>query len=404
MHDSAVVTDRGIEDLLRELAPQVLAATVRRFRDFGEAEDAVQDALLAAAQNWPKSGVPNNPRGWLIAVAHRRMIDVIRAEVARREREEAVTRLEPESEAVAADDSLELLFLCCHPELPPASAIALTLRAVGGLTTPEIARAFLVPEATMSQRITRAKKRLAELDRPFGQSSPDRIDQVLRVLYLMFTEGHTTSSGSELRRADLAEEAIRLARQLYRARPDDPEVGGLLALLLLTDSRRSARTGPAGELIPLGSQNRTLWDRALILEGVQLVTRTMQHGLAGVYQVQATIAAVHAQAPDTESTDWEQILALYRLLERISPSPVVSLNAAVAVAMVNGPAAGLLATEGLDAHLASSHRLDAVRGHLREMAGDVTKAIAHYERAARLTTSVPERDYLTIRAARLRQG
>ncbi len=391
-----------IGDLLRELAPQVLASTVRRFRDFDEAEDAVQEAVIAAAQKWPADGIPDNPRGWLVQVAHRRMVDVIPADIARREREEVVARREPESEARTSDDSLELLFLCCHPELAPASSIALTLRAVGGLTTAEIARAFLIPEATMSQRITRAKKRIAELDRPFATSSPDRLTQVMRVLYLMFNEGHTTTSGTELQRADLAGEAIRLTRLLYRSRPEYPEVGGLLALLLLSDSRRSARTGPRGELIPLADQDRSTWDRELALEGITLVTRSMRHGLVGMYQVQAAIAAVHAQAVSTETTDWEQILALYKLLGRLAPSPVVSLNAAVAVAMVNGPAAGLIATEGLDDPLAHSHRLDAVRGHLREMAGDIDKAIAHYERAAHRTTSSPERDYLMIRAARLR--
>lgn len=394
-----------VQDLLRELAPQVLTALIRRSSDFGLAEDAVQEALIVASQQWPESGVPDNPRGWLIQVAHRRMIDSIRSEIARREREETVVRLESETDAVSVDDSLELLFLCCHPELPPASAIALTLRAVGGLTTGEIAKAFLVPEATMSQRIGRAKKRLAELERPFAQrGGTDRLRPVLHVLYLIFTEGHATTSGEAVNRTDLSNEAIRLTRQIQSGLPDDPEVTGLLALMLLTDARRGARSGQHGELIPLAEQDRRLWNRDLILDGVRLVTRTLRQGLNGPYQVQAAIAAVHAQAPSAASTDWEQILALYRILERLAPNPVVSLNAAVAVAMVNGPAAGLLATKGLDDLLKGSHRLDAVRGHLNEMAGHYDTAIANYERAARLTTSVPERDYLTIQAARLRMG
>ncbi|TLG12445.1 sigma-70 family RNA polymerase sigma factor [Nocardia cyriacigeorgica] len=405
-----IASDRATEDLLRELAPQVLAALVRRFGDFPTAEDALQEALLAAATQWPVEGRPDNPRGWLVQVAQRRMADAVRAEVARRNRETMVALREPEpAEAVPAqDDSLMLLFLCCHPALPPASAIALTLRAVGGLTTAEIARAFLLPEATMAQRITRAKKRLAALDRPFAPPGDDewreRLDAVLHVLYLIFTEGHTAMTGDRLRRADLAAEAIRLTRAVYRLLPDDPEVGGLLALMLLTDARRDARTGPHGELIPLPEQDRRRWDRTAIAEGIRLATATLDHGLIGPYQIQAAIAVLHAQAASTETTDWERVLALYRLLERIAPNPMVTLNRAVATAMVDGPAAGLAVTDTVADALADSHRLAAVRGHLYEMAGDHRAAVTCYTAAAQRTTNTAERDYLTLRAAHLRSG
>lgn len=405
-----IAADRATEDLLRELAPQVLGALVRRFGDFPTAEDALQEALLAAATQWPVDGRPDNPRGWLLQVAQRRMADAVRAEVARRNRETMLALREPEpAETVPdQDDSLTLLFLCCHPALPPASAIALTLRAVGGLTTAEIARAFLLPEATMAQRITRAKKRLAALDRPFAPPADDewreRLDAVLRVLYLIFTEGHTAMTGDRLRRADLAAEAIRLTRAVYRLLPDDPEVGGLLALILLTDARRDARTGPHGELIPLPEQDRRRWDRAAIAEGIRLATATLDHGLIGPYQIQAAIAVLHAQAPSTDATDWERVLALYRLLERIAPNPMVTLNRAVATAMVDGPAAGLALTDTVADALADSHRLAAVRGHLYEMAGDHRAAVTCYTAAAQRTTNTAERDYLTLRAAHLRSG
>ncbi|WP_067828867.1 RNA polymerase sigma factor [Nocardia inohanensis] len=408
------------EDLLRELAPQVLGVLVRRYGDFDTAEDAVQEALLAAATRWPVDGVPENPRGWLIQVAVRRLVDTVRAEVARRNRETADAvrdvRAAPEAGVPgvdeAQDDTLNLFFLCCHPALSPASAIALTLRAVGGLTTGEIAHAFLLPETTMAQRITRAKKRIAGLDRPFGTPSSNgdggewnsRLSSVLHVLYLMFTEGHTTSAGEQLHRADLSAEAIRLARILYAALPDDAEVTGLLALLLLTDARRAARTGPHGELIPLEEQDRGLWDRNMIIEGVRLATASVSHGLIGAYQIQAAIAALHAQALRPEDTDWPRILLLYNALERQSANPMVTLNRAVATAMVHGPQAGLDLTDTLTEALAGNHRLDAVRGHLHEMSGDTEEAIAAYTAAARRTTSVPERDYLTLRAARLRTG
>ncbi|MGW4121419.1 RNA polymerase sigma factor [Nocardia sp. NPDC004711] len=415
--------DTAIEDLLRDLAPQVLGSLVRRYGDFDAAEDALQEAMLAAATQWPADGVPGNPRGWLIQVGARRLIDTIRAESARRNREAANAIREPERLGAAApdpadaviaedrDDTLTLFFLCCHPALSPASAIALTLRAVGGLTTEEISRAFLLPERTMAQRITRAKKRLAAEERPFampagsnGQREEwnERLSSVLRVLYLIYTEGHT-SGGERLRRGDLSSEAIRLARALFRVLPDDPEVTGLLALLLLTDARRAARTGSRGELIPLAEQDRGLWDREMIIEGVRLATASVRSGLIGPYQIQAAIAALHAQALRPEDTDWPRILLLYNALERQSPNPMVTLNRAVATAMVHGPQAGLDLADTLTDSLAGNHRLDAVRGHLHEMAGDSDEAIAAYTAAARHTTSLPERDYLTIRAARLRR-
>ncbi|MFD0363954.1 RNA polymerase sigma factor [Nocardia sp. GCM10030253] len=399
----------GTEDLLRELAPQVLGTLVRRFGDFDTAEDALQEAMLAAAIQWPSEGLPDNPRGWLIQVAQRRMADLVRAEVARRRRETTVYERDvPDSEAVDHDDTLAMFFLCCHPALSSASAIAVTLRAVGGLTTSEIAHAFLLPEATMAQRISRAKKRLSTLDRPFARPGDaewrERLGSVLHVLYLIFSEGHTTTSGSVLHRADLSTEAIRLTRSIHRLLPEDTEVTGLLALMLLTDARRAARTGAHGELIPLAEQNRALWDRAAITEGVTLTTGTLTHGLTGPYQLQAAIAVLHAGALRAENTDWTRILALYNMFEHMAPNPMVTLNRAVATAMVHGPAAGLELADTLDDQLAGNHRLDAVRGHLHEMAGDIDAAIASYTTAARSTTSTPERDYLTIRAAQLRRS
>lgn len=398
---------RGIEGLLRDLAPQVLGTLVRRFGDFDTAEDALQEAMLAAATQWPTEGLPDHPRGWLIHVAQRRMADAIRAEVARRRRETTVFERDvPDSAAVERDDTLAMFFLCCHPALSSASAIALTLRAVGGLGTSEIASAFLLPEATMAQRITRAKKKLATLDRPFARPGDaqwhERLGSVLHVLYLIFNEGHTSTSGPDLQRADLSGEAIRLTRSIHRLLPDNTEVTGLLALMLLTDSRRAARTGAHGELIPLIEQDRALWDRGLITEGITLTTGTLASGLTGPYQIQAAIAAVHTQARRAEDTDWHRILALYNMIERISKNPMVTLNRAVATAMVHGPAAGLELANTLDDELAGNHRLDAVRGHLQEMAGDFDAAIASYTAAANRTTSTPERDYLTIRAAQLR--
>jgi RNA polymerase sigma factor (sigma-70 family) len=394
------------EDLLRELAPQVLGAVVRYCGDFDAAEDAVQEALLAATRTWPADGVPNNPRGWLIQTAVRRFTDAYRAEQSRRRREEAVFRQEvPGAESENRDDTLVLLFLCCHPALPTASAIALTLRAVGGLTTAEIAKAFLVPEATMAQRISRAKQRVRASGAPFSRPAPEefgpRLQSVLHVLYLMFNEGYASTSGPDLARADLSNEAIRLTRAVQALLPEHGEVTGLLALMLLTDARRPARTGPAGELVPLAEQDRTLWDRRSIAEGIRLVAAAMSHGAVGEYQLQAAIAALHDGAPRAEDTDWPQILGLYGLLQKLTDNPVVALNAAVATAMVHGPKAGLAQLEPLHSRLAGHHRLDAVRGHLREMLGETDAAIAHYRSAAAHTLSAPERQYLLTKAARL---
>ncbi|MFJ8582842.1 RNA polymerase sigma factor [Micromonospora sp. NPDC093277] len=392
----------------------------RRFGDFSTAEDAVQEALLAAATRWPTDGLPDNPRGWLVQVAYRRMIEVVRAEAARRDREDRAARQEGDQRRTAPaadeplvtdrDDTLILLFLCCHPALSTASAIALTLRAVGGLSTAEIARAFLVPEATMAQRISRAKQRIRTSGLPFrmpGEGEREsRLATVLHVLYLIFTEGHTASLGTALRRVDLSEEAIRLTRAMHALLPEDSEVAGLLALMLLTEARAAARTGPSGELVSLADQDRSRWDGAAIAEGTALVTRAMARGPVGPYQLQAAIAALHDEAATAARTDWPQILALYQVLERISGNPVVSLNRAVAAAMVHGPDAGLAALAALDAdpRLAGHHRLDAARAHLYEMAGDHPRAIAHYRAAAGLTTSLPEQRYLRMRAARLAQG
>uniref|UniRef100_UPI00319E7FCA RNA polymerase sigma factor n=1 Tax=Nocardia sp. No.11 TaxID=3128861 RepID=UPI00319E7FCA len=384
-------TTPRIEDLLRELAPQVLGVLVRRFGDFDLAEDAVQDALLAAATQWRTEGLPEHPRGWLIQVAQRRMADAVRAEVARRRRETTVFVREVPVEASGRDDTLDMYFLCCHPDLPPAGAIALTLRAVGGLSTAEIAAAFLVPEATMAQRISRAKKRLAESERPFADGAQDsaRLSAVLQVLYVIFTEGHTSSAGAGLRRGDLSAEAIRLTRALRALLPENTEVTGLLALMLLTDARRATRSGPHGELVPLHEQDRTRWDRAQITEGLRLLTATMSAGLTGNYQLQAAIAGLHAQAARVQDTDWARILVLYTMIERANPNPMVTLNRAVATAMVHGPAAGLAVADTVAEPLARSHRLAAVRGHLHEMAGEDAAAVAQYQLAAKQTASVP---------------
>jgi RNA polymerase sigma factor (sigma-70 family) len=409
-----------VEHLLRDLAPQVLGAVIRRFRDFSASEDAVQEALIAAASQWPREGVPDDPCAWLIQVAARRTTDHVRSEAARRRREAIVVSLVPPEQQMALaadcddaaqqDDTLVLLFMCCHPALSDASAIALTLRAVGGLTTAEIAKAFLVPEATMAQRISRAKQSIKASGVPFRMPTPeeraDRLGAVLHVLYLIFNEGYTASSGPELHRSDLSSEAIRLTRAVHALLPDDGEVAGLLALMLLTDARRAARAGPAGELIPLTEQDRSLWDQGAIAEGVALVTAALSRGSVGHYQVQAAIAAVHDEAPSAEATDWPQILALYGLLMRMSENPMVALNHAIATAMVHGPAAGLDLLRGLDAdaRLAGHHRLAAARAHLLERAGDQEAAIMHYIKAADRTTSAPERQYLLMRAARMRDG
>jgi len=406
--------DSDAEHLLRELAPQVLGCIVRRFRDFAAAEDAVQEAMLAAFTQWPQQGIPENPRGWLIQVASRRFTDQVRSEIARRERETAVA-MEAETMMAAAniepdldpEDTLILLFMCCHPALSPSSAIALTLRAVGGLTTAEIAKAFLVPEATMAQRISRAKQSIKASGVPFRQLSQqeraERLPAVLHVLYLIFNEGYASSIGAQLQRLDLAREAIRLTRGAKALLPDDAEVAGLLALMLLTDARRAARTGPNEELIPLDKQDRTLWDGAEISEGIHLMTAALSQGSVGLYQLQAAIAALHDEAARAEDTDWPQILALYELLKRVSPSPMVTLNHAIATAMVDGPSKGLqlLKTLDSDGRLAEHHRLNAVRAHFLEMLGDYENAVTQYRIAAGRTTSIPERNYLMAQAARL---
>ncbi|MFF9453158.1 RNA polymerase sigma factor [Streptomyces flaveolus] len=400
-----------VDDLLRLHAPQVLGALVRRYGHFDAAEDAVQEALLAAAGQWPESGVPDNPRGWLIRVASRRLTDALRSDQARRLREEKAAALTPRDaftapppgadRAPSEDDTLTLLFLCCHPDLPPPAQIALTLRAVGGLTTAEIARAYLVPEATMAQRISRAKQRVKGTR--FGRPDhwEERLPAVLHTLYLIFNEGYTATSGASLQRAELAGEAIRLARTVHRLLPGDCEVTGLLALMLLTDARRAARTGADGELIPLDEQDRGLWDKAAIEEGVALVTWALSQRRPGPYQLRAAIAAVHDEADSPDSTDWPEILGLYDVLVHLVPSPVERLNRAVAIAMVHGPKAGLAELDALAPQLTTGHRLDSVRAHLLERAGDPEAARAAYESAAAKTLSLPEQRYLRARAARL---
>ncbi|HVW48416.1 MAG TPA: sigma-70 family RNA polymerase sigma factor [Solirubrobacterales bacterium] len=398
----------GLEDLLRGAAPRALAAVVRRFGDFADAEDAVQEALIEAARRWPTQGTPENPTGWLIAVASRRMTDKIRADSARRAREERIAA-EPEAgPAAEADDTLALIFMCCRPELTPASAVALTLRAVGGLTTAEIAAAFLVPETTMGRRIARAKKTVAAAAEPFGLPAPaerkERLGAVLRVLYLIFNEGYAASEGPELARAELSAEAIRLTRIARLALPEEPEVGGLLALMLLTDARRPARTDADGELVPLDEQDRSRWDAAAIAAGHRMLNEAVAMGAVGPYQLQAAIAAAHDRARRPEDTDWGEILALYGLLERVAPGPMVALNRAVAMAMAEGPQAGLALLVELEPQLEGHHRVHAVRAHLFELAGDVPGAHVEYTRAAELTASLPEQRYLTRRAARLAGG
>jgi len=403
--------DRHVEPLLRDLAPQVLGAVVRRFHDFAASEDAVQEALIAAAVQWPRDGVPDNPRSWLIRVAQRRLVDHLRGETSRRKMAAAVAA---ETEAAVApadgeldidpDDTLVLLFMCCHPALTSASAIALTLRAVGGLTTAQIAKSFLVPELTIVRRISRAKETIKASGIPFGVPDADeraeRLGSVLHTLYLVFNEGYT-SSGPELQRPDLSSEAIRLVREVQRLLPANGDVAGLLALMLLIDARRAARSGPNGELIPLDEQDRSLWDRQKIDEGVALASVALSLGVVGQYQLQATIAAVHDEAVRAEDTDWRQILALYEILMGMTDNPVVALNHAVATAMVHGPLAGLALLAPLqdDERLRTSHRLDAVRAHLLDRAGERDAAVELYRSAASKTSSTPERNYLLMKAA-----
>jgi len=409
--------DVSLGHLLRDLAPQVLGAVARRHEDFAAAEDAVQEALIAAAGQWPAEGIPSNPRGWLYHVAVRRLTDEVRRDIARRRREDVVATERSAIETVVPtlfgeigaeeDDTLTLLFMCCHPALTPASAVALTLRAVGGLTTAEIASAFFVPEATMAQRVSRAKQSIKTSKIAFRLPNESeraaRLSAVLQVLYLIFNEGYTTSAGPALHRTDLSNEAIRLTRLVHAMLPNDSEVTGLLALMLLTDARRAARTGTGGELIPLDEQDRTVWDRGLIDEGVALISSALPKGEVGVYQLQAAIAAVHDEAPSADATDWPQILALYGVLRRLSGNPMAELSYAIASAMVHGPEAGLELLKELekDERIAGHHRLDAVRAHLLERAGDRDQAIVHYRRAAERTGSTPERNYLLMRAARL---
>jgi RNA polymerase sigma factor (sigma-70 family) len=394
----------GLEDLLRTVAPQVLAAVTRRYGDFDASEDAVQEALLAAAQQWPVDGVPDNPRGWLIMVASRRRIELLRSDAARRKRELLPPDPLPD---VRGDDELTLLVLCCHPALTPVSQVALTLRAVGGLTTAEIARALLVPEPTVGQRISRAKQRIRDTGARFALPGPDelepRLTGVRQVLYLIFNEGHTASSGSRLHRVELTREAIRLTGQLHAARPDDGETAGLLALMLLTDARRPARTRPDGGLVPLAEQDRTLWDKSAIAEGIEIITRALSTTRIGPFQLQAAIAAIHAEATRPELTDWPQIKDLYAMLHALAPSPMVTLNRIVATAMVDGPTSALAALDqaASEPALANHHRVAAVRAHLLEMAGDSDAAREQYRLAARQTLSLPEQRYLESRATRL---
>ena len=402
----------GAEGLLRELAPRALGAVVRRYGHFADAEDAVQEALVAAAGSWPANGVPDRPLGWLVRVASRRMTDLYRSDEARRRREDAAASRsrEPLDPASGRDDTLVLFFMCCHPSLAPSSAVALTLRALGGLTTREIAAAFLVPEATMAQRISRAKRTLADGGESFAlpdvAARAQRLSLVLRVVYLVFSEGYASSGGPDLTRLDLATEAIRLGRLLHELLPDEPEPAALLALMLLTEARRPARTAADGGLVPLAHQDRARWDRALIVEGTALASAALEHGPLGEYSVQAAVAALHDAAPRYEDTDWERILALYTLLGRMTDSPVVRLNRAVAVAMVDGPDAGLALVDELAASgaLARSHRVHAVRAHLLEQKGATAAARAEYVSAAAGTDNLRERDYLTLRATALRPG
>ncbi len=400
---------RDTTDLLRDLAPRALGAVVRRYGHFADAEDAVQEALLAAATTWPAGGTPDSPLAWLIRVASRKMADRYRSDEARRRREElaASWSLVPAEPVPAHDDTLTLMLMCCHPALSPGAAIPLTLRAVGGLTTREIAAAFLVPEATMAQRISRAKAKLKGFDEPFtlppGEGG-ERLRSVLHVLYLIFNEGYAASDGPDLARTDLSGEAVRLARGVHAALPADAEVTGLLALMLLTDARRPARTGPGGELVPLEAQDRARWDRRLITEGLTLLTGALRQGEPGEYQLLAAIAALHDQAASYAGTDWMRILALYDRLEAMTGNPMVTLNRAVATAMARGPDAGLALLDGLAGQLGDHHRWHSVRAHLLEQAGDTAGAIAEFEAAAARTTNRRERDYLVTKAAQLGSG
>lgn len=408
--NSTTRTNNEIEHLLRELAPQVLGVVTRRFNDFTTAEDATQEAMIAAAVQWRENGIPENPRGWLIQVACRRMTDYIRSEVARKTREAEALAEAPLDMEAGEDDTLLLMLMCCHSSLTTSSAIALTLRAVAGLTTSQIAKAFLVPEATMAQRISRAKQSNKasgmSFSRPSVEELPAQLRAVQHVLYLIFSEAYTSSEGAELQDIELSQEAIRLTRTVREILPDDSELSGLLALMLLTNARRAARSGPKGELIPLNKQDRSLWDRDEIAEGEAILTATLTRGSVGSYQLQAAIAALHSEAASTEDTDWPQILALYDLLKRMSDNPMVRLSHGVAYAMVHGPEKGLKLVDELDTEgcLKGHHRLYAVRAHLFEMAEDNKAAILNYHLAATKTASIPERNYLNTQAALLQHN
>ncbi len=410
------MTPADLEDVWRREVPHVLGALVRRYGDFDGCEDAVQESLQAAATQWPADGMPDNPRGWLVRVASRRVVDQLRSERSRSLREVAVATAQPSDaftappadvEAGGRDDTLDLLLLCCHPALTQPSQVALTLRAVGGLSTAQIAAAYLVPPSAMAQRISRAKATLRSVGARFAElpeGPQDRIASVLQVLYLVFNEGYAASAGAELVDVSLTHEAIRLTRELRRARPDDDEVAGLLALMLLTDARRAARIDADGGLVPLADQDRGRWDVGAVAEGVSLVEQVLPRGPVGPFQLQAAIAAVHDEAPTWADTDWLQITMLYRMLDQVAPSATVTLNAAVALGMALGAEAGLdllqplLGAPGMARH----HRLYAVQAHLLEMAGRPDEASESYARAARLTASIPEQRYLNGRADRSR--
>ena len=410
------MTTQSTEDLLRELAPRVLGALLHRYGygQFHLCEDATQEALLAAALQWAAEGQPENPRGWLVTVATRRLLDQVRTEQSRRQREEKIAVATPQSELLASspdtddqtsrDDSLILLFGCCHPGISTPSQIALTLRAIGGLSTAQIAAAFGVPEATMAQRISRARQALKDEDFSLPENVTSRLEPVLHVLYLIFNEGYTASDGDAVTVPALSDEAIRLSSWLHRLLPDEPEVAGLLALMLLTDARRPARTAKDGvSLVPLAEQDRTVWDQEKITAGTELLTTALHQGQTGPYQLQAAIAAVHDEATTMDDTDWPQILGLYDLLELAAPNPFTTLNRAVAAGMVHGPQKGLelLQTLEKDKRMAKHHRLLAARAHLLELAGRPDQAASTYAQAARLSTNTPERRYLTMQAKRL---
>ncbi|MFE6649044.1 RNA polymerase sigma factor [Nocardioides sp. NPDC057772] len=414
------MTEAIQQDLLRDLTPQVVAIVTRRCGDFDTAEDAVQEALVEAVRTWPERGIPEQPRGWLVTTAMRRLLDAKRREARRRDRERADHLAEPEGqETSAVDDSLDVLLLCCHPSLTPASAVALTLRAVGGLTTRQIAHAYLVPEKTMAQRISRAKATIK--GRSLGiDGTADlaaRIPAMLKVLYLLFNEGYVATDGDRLQRVDLCAEAIRLARLARTALTrvtgtGHGELGGLLALMLLLDARRPARVDAHGAVVPLADQDRSLWRSETSREGIALVDSVIGTGRPGTYQVQAAIAALHNRAPSAEETDWLQITALYGLLERVAPGPIVTLNKAVAVGYADGPGPALALLDDLlrdcarhgDAGFADHPRVSAVRAHLLELAGDLDGAAAAYELASARATNLAERRFLTSKAAALRDA